>query len=754
MNNFNKFEQNRGIFTHSHSSNDFLTNEFLKVMNEMVEIKNRFKEIKESNEIKFNSLVNNTENENVEIIDENTQKKDKLVDEKLELTEEELDDFKRKYKINEPVYTDISIEEELKNRESIDNKQKVIFNLPRQEDDEKKVLDTENSKQSTASKVESLTEYLKNSLLNYAEENNQATMTINLASNNKISYINQEVDDEVNSDIYQSTPLFSTLLTFRKYGTHDITKMKFKIEGKLCIMDGKRDFFADCISRYSSLYHNWIVVFSTLEQYTQNMNYLIIRNFGIQAVILKEDALHTFHSIPDFTNRYFSIGNEDYLQILKYDVDKESSENLVYSTMIDYVGSGLIYQGKTFLISYMLIILGLNVVFISIWAWHTFFYRKNYFTQMQRYYTPLPFMFFMICAGVYYSIKSKVEGDDEEMSSVIFLLLTDILIKLIKIIFKTFFWILLILISYVSFLFTFCLFKGFLITNYVNKATFFFIFSIVYVGFLSDLIINNILLIEDIFKYLNFGMVKTSLFYLIYMIIVIKQTYKIVKKANLEYLELIGTQDELTQTILLKISILKWNLVIVTSYTCLYIFGNYFLSFYYKDSNSLYAVVFNITIDFMILFASLINLRPRKLLFTYEGVNFQFEEFNSIYSLKIKTKKVKEIEASLSLVKKSEKKQNSISLIASKKFGKSDKKVLEKSIKDSQTPFIFGILNPSKQSTNNDFGGDFSTKIINSNSNNSFISESEKSDSKISKHSVSVLNSLAVGKILKKDKDK
>jgi hypothetical protein len=217
---------------------------------------------------------------------------------------------------------------------------------------------------------------------------------------------------------------------------------------------------------------------------------------------------------------------------------------------------------------------------------------------------------------------------------------------------------------------------------------FFFIFSLVYIGFLSDLIINNILTIGDLFGFLEFGLVKTSAFYLIYLIIVTKQSYKILKGANISYLENIGVLDELTQAVLLKIKILRWNLVIVISYVIVFICGNFGIAFYNYKSNLLYSDMFNVILDIITLICLLINLKPRKLLFLYESVNFEFEEFDSILKVKIKKKKL------VNLIKSIDKTTSvKTDLLISKYLSKNDKNRMIK----EYNHFVIMIVNPSTE---------------------------------------------------------
>lgn len=180
---------------------------------------------------------------------------------------------------------------------------------------------------------------------------------------------------------------------------------------------------------------------------------------------------------------------------------------------------------------------------------------------------------------------------------------------------------------------------------------------------------------------------------MLYLVIVSKQTYKILQKSNSNYLATIAAEDELTQAIILKISLVKWNLIIVILNVFMFIGGNLGLAFAFRKSDTLYSQIYNITLDICILSLVLINLRPRKLLFLFESVNFEFEEYNSILKVNVKKKKI--INIYKKLIDKTEIQGTSSqtkveSLVISSSLSKTDKNTMN----DHTDSFVIMIVNP------------------------------------------------------------
>lgn len=255
------------------------------------------------------------------------------------------------------------------------------------------------------------------------------------------------MDSTASLSIIDGNNTIDYVVILKKYKNVDFTKLLFSAEGKICFLDIHRSFRDDCLSK-QSIDDKWIIVVSNKQHLTNNISIFTIGNPAVQAILVLEGTFNSYYAISDYINAYFEVTAKDYLSLKQYDWEFRKGKTDVYAR-IKFQGSAAIYEGKEGLLFIMIIIIAISAVLLAVWSWYVFWLRKNYFTQLQRYYTPLPFMLFIICGGVYYAVQSKVYSESKEITSLLFMLLTEILIKLIKIIFKTFFWILLILISYV-----------------------------------------------------------------------------------------------------------------------------------------------------------------------------------------------------------------------------------------------------------------------------------------------------------------
>lgn len=164
----------------------------------------------------------------------------------------------------------------------------------------------------------------------------------------------------------------------------------------------------------------------------------------------------------------------------------------------------------------------------------------------------------------------------------------------------------------------------------------------VYLGFLSDIVINNILDLQDAFGMFSIGFLKTCVFYIIYSIICIKQTHKFNKMINESYISVMREENELMECIMIKHRMIKYNLYIVLFQTTLFIIGGTTISYLTQvGSDNPITEAFNFILDSFCLVLVLINLRPRDITFKYDGISVEFEDYNSIYKVSIKKDKLK-----------------------------------------------------------------------------------------------------------------
>lgn len=241
-------------------------------------------------------------------------------------------------------------------------------------------------------------------------------------------------------------------IVIKRFSHRSFNSLILTRTGSLCLLTTHANFYEDCFLKFMHIHSNWIVLIENIDQFLANYKRLITGMYGIQAIIIKENTVSDSFLAVDNINPIFIINNEGFANLVKYDINEEVKTGTLILATIEYKGIEATYQGQNNLLIIMYCLITLYVVFVVIWFWFVFYKMKDYFTQLQRYYTPLPFMLLLITLGILYSVYSQVKrNDSKQMTSILFDLLTEILIKLIKIIYKTFLWILLILISYVSY---------------------------------------------------------------------------------------------------------------------------------------------------------------------------------------------------------------------------------------------------------------------------------------------------------------
>lgn len=108
-------------------------------------------------------------------------------------------------------------------------------------------------------------------------------------------------------------------------------------------------------------------------------------------------------------------------------------------------------------------------------------------------------------------------------------------------------------------------------------------------------------------------------------------------------------QDELVKSVIMKICLIRNNCIIITIYVCLYIIGNLGLSVMLSGTKNPVAMVFNQCIDSITLVFVLYNLRGRRLLSLYDGVDIMFDEYQSIFKATIESKGLNSAEGIVSV---------------------------------------------------------------------------------------------------------
>ena len=275
--------------------------------------------------------------------------------------------------------------------------------------------------------TQSIFSLMESKLVSFNSSDNIAEMTIR-----SVSKLSPEEDSEEKFEIYM-----------RRKGATSINKIKYLNKGKLCFLELANSYIDKCFSGIGKLN---VVVISSRDQLRKNFSSFLSLSYSIAGILIVEDIYNYTNIYQDFDNAYFSITRENYDRIkLNYNSEEFEAE-------IIFNGKSTQYSGKTHILVGMFINLFVVVVATGVFVWHTYFHSKNYFTQLQRYYSPLPFLLIAITSGLIYKCYDSVYDEDKsEVTSIMFVLLSEILIKLFLIIYKTFFWILLILISYVNF---------------------------------------------------------------------------------------------------------------------------------------------------------------------------------------------------------------------------------------------------------------------------------------------------------------
>lgn len=166
----------------------------------------------------------------------------------------------------------------------------------------------------------------------------------------------------------------------------------------------------------------------------------------------------------------------------------------------------------------------------------------------------------------------------------------------------------------------------------------------VYLVFLSDIIIDNIINIEDIDEVLGAVFIKTSVFYIVFGLICTYQSLKLLKVIDLKYIKTLVDENDLMICILSKYTLIKYNFILVITNIFLYITGNLIISISTQmGTNNPILVSYNFFIDSMCLVFLLYLVRPTQILKKFDNTTFEFEEHTKIYKVKISKKKLKKL---------------------------------------------------------------------------------------------------------------
>lgn len=275
---------------------------------------------------------------------------------------------------------------------------------------------------------------------------------------------------------------FKTEIMLLKYKANDLDKLSLKLEGVICSIDIHDNFLNDCIRLFQNRFKNWIIIAKSQLSFEKNQEYFKFYKTFIQAIIISKE-LENVVTLDNY-NAFFSCNAIDIESMIKYDVSNlsiklpNSKDELIkfddsndlekylnmhsfipkdsiienegtyfFEVFIQYIGNKSEEKDKSTFVILTIVMSSLTLIFSIIFIWYVYIKMVMYYTQLQRYYTPLPIMLLMISLGLLFEILAN---KNESASNFILVMLTDVFLKLVNIIFKTFLWILLILISFVS----------------------------------------------------------------------------------------------------------------------------------------------------------------------------------------------------------------------------------------------------------------------------------------------------------------
>lgn len=329
---------------------------------------------------------------------------------------------------------------------------------------------------------------------------------------------------------------------------------------------------------------------------------------------------------------FFEISRTDYDFLLKYDISYYQEGKSLILAEINFNGiSNFIKSISKVLEILFLIIIGIFVLFFIFWIYFNYLKMKNFRIQTQKYYKHLPFILLILLSGYYLKIRKTLYGFDE--ISILYLFV-ELLTSLCGIIYNTFYWILLILVCH-----------GFTVFDYENSKNFFFYFVFIYLTFLSDIIINNMISSKEIGIF-SLEFMKNIFFFLFYQLNAFFQTRLTLKNVNLSHIKYLSSYGEDSINNFLKCAIIKYNqikrnIILITFHIILYIVGNGLISVYMESGITCIHIFYNCFLNTLFLIFVLINLRTRKILHIYDGINFEFSDLNNIiYKSQISKKRI------------------------------------------------------------------------------------------------------------------
>ena len=171
----------------------------------------------------------------------------------------------------------------------------------------------------------------------------------------------------------------------------------------------------------------------------------------IRAVICIENIVSKetikYHKYP-----YFMVNKDDFDDIQKYRI--RNDKLLIDNAYAEIEYSGIIEFLKNYywLVLFMSVYSGILFVLFIIWIIYIFYYNKKNTILLTRYYSTLPYLVVILSLGTIYSIRNNLNSLESHNKNIIINLITELVCKLVGVVFKTFYWILVLLISHVSFI--------------------------------------------------------------------------------------------------------------------------------------------------------------------------------------------------------------------------------------------------------------------------------------------------------------
>lgn len=329
---------------------------------------------------------------------------------------------------------------------------------------------------------------------------------------------------------------------------------------------------------------------------------------GFYSLVISKENILNKDKIKQKSIPFFTISNDNYSKLLSYDISTQSN----FMANVSYYGVTSLNMKLSILLNIFFLYAVAFNIFLLIWIIYNCFLMRKYKISTQKYYNHLPFLMTALLYGIYYKAKVMIEGNENSLN--LSLLFSGLLTSLASIIYNTFYWILLYMIS--------C---SYTIFSFSQSRSFFLMFVMIYLIFLSDIILNNIVTVKQV-GYFSFEYLKNCILFIVIMVISSVKSYRVLSQINKNHIKLLESidNDRLMKCIIIKYNQIKNNMKILYLHTSLYIIGNLIICLYTQSSMTGLHLIFNSTVSSLGLIAILINLRSREIIHSFDNNDIAF----------------------------------------------------------------------------------------------------------------------------------